>query len=194
MHVLFHLVRHAAYPLIGKVLGGRADHTLSADGRAAADRVGVILQERRPSAVLTSPVQRARETAEVIAQHVECEVQIEDAFSEIDYANWTGRSFADLHDDASWRSWNSFRSTAEIPGGETMLLVQARAVAALVRYANTHVAGELVVVSHADVIKAVLAHFLGAPLDLMHRWEIAPASISQLVLYDNDAQILAVNA
>jgi probable phosphoglycerate mutase len=74
-----------------------------------------------------------------------------------------------------------------------MLAVQARAVAGLRHHAARHGNAEVVVVSHADVIKAVLAHFVGAPLDLMHRIEIGPGSISQLMLSAEDAQVLTVN-
>jgi probable phosphoglycerate mutase len=74
-----------------------------------------------------------------------------------------------------------------------MLAVQARAVAGLRHHAARHGNAEVVVVSHADVIKAVLVHFMGAPLDLMRRIEIGPGSVSQLLLHAEDAKVLAVN-
>ncbi|MBV9734531.1 MAG: histidine phosphatase family protein, partial [Acidisphaera sp.] len=112
---------------------------------------------------------------------------------EVDFGDWTGDRFEALHARPEWRAFNRFRSTAPIPGGETMLAAQARAVGAVLRLRAAHPDAELAVVSHADVIKAVLAHFLAAPLDLFSRIEIAPASRSVVVLYDETAAIAGVN-
>ena len=88
--------------------------------------------------------------------------------------------------------FNSFRSTAAVPGGETMLPAQARAVAAWPG-AGPLRRGQVAIVSHGDVIKAVLAHFLAVPLDLFRRIEIAPASRSELQLYPAHVRVLGVN-
>jgi broad specificity phosphatase PhoE len=193
MQTLFHLIRHGAYPLLNQALGGRGNHGLSEEGRAQAARIARRLADRPIGAVVSSPVQRARETAEPIAALMGLEPRIDPAFTEIDFAAWSGKRFADLADDPAWRSWNSFRGTAGVPGGETMLAVQARALAGLSRLAVRYPDAELAVVSHADVIKAVLTHVLGAPLDLMRRLEISPGSISQLALRADDATVLAIN-
>ena len=193
MQALFHLVRHGSYALLDHALGGRADHPLSPQGRDEAERIAVWLEDRQPCKVVSSPMRRAIETADLIARHRSLPVQTDPAFAEIDFADWTGRRFEELHPDCEWQAWNRFRSTAGVPGGEMMLVVQARAVAGLLSHATRRDDAEVVVVSHADVIKAVLAHFMGAPLDLMRRIEIGPGSISQLLLYAEDAKILAVN-
>jgi len=173
--------------------GGREPHALSEEGRAQAARIAEALKARAIAAVLSSPVQRAQETAAAIGSSLGRTVEVAPEFTEIDCGNWTGATFEKLRGLPAWRAWNSFRSTAAIPGGETMLAVQTRAVAGVVRLAATWPSQEVVVVSHADVIKAVLAHFLGMPLDLMRRMEIAPASISRLLLQDEDAKVLSVN-
>jgi broad specificity phosphatase PhoE len=190
---LFHLIRHAAYPLLEQALGGREPHALSAEGRAQAERLAASLGARPIAAVICSPVRRAMETGEPIARICGLQVESDPAFAEIDYAAWSGRPFAGLSSDPAWQAWNRFRSVAGVPGGETMLAVQARAVAGLVRLAARHPAAELVVVSHADVIKSVLGHFLGSPPDLMHRLELAPASVSRVRLFEQDVQVLDVN-
>jgi broad specificity phosphatase PhoE len=192
MAALFHLVRHGAYELLDHALGGRGAYPLSPQGREQAERVGAALAPRRPVGVVSSPVSRARETADLIARRLDLEVELEPAFSEINFADWTGARFQDLGSDPTWHAWNGFRSTAAVPGGEGMLAVQGRAIAGLVRHARSD--GELVIVTHADIIKAMLMHFLGAPLDLMRRLEIGPGSISQLLLLPDDARVLAINA
>ncbi len=193
MRTLFHLVRHGAYALVDHALGGREPHTLSGEGRAQARRVAAILGTRAINAVVSSPVQRARQTAAPIGEQCGLTVRLDPAFEEIDFGDWTGAQFDALHGDAAWRQWNVFRSTACAPGGEAMLAVQSRAVAGLRRLAAAFPDGEVVVVSHGDVIKAMLSHFLGAPLDLMGRLEVEPGSTSEVVLYDEDARILSVN-
>jgi len=190
---VFNLVRHGAYHLVGHGLGGRAPHALSEEGLAQAARVALALGERPVAALLSSPVRRAWETASVIGDRLGLAVADAPEFTEIDFAGWTGLSFAALEAQPAWRAWNRFRSTAAVPGGETMLAVQARAMAGLRRLAAAWPDGEVVVVSHADVIKAVLAHVLGAPLDLLHRIEVAPASTSRLAVAEEDAVVLGIN-
>jgi probable phosphoglycerate mutase len=193
MPTLFHLIRHGAYPLLDQALGGRADHDLSDLGRTQADRLAARLAQRPIAAVVTSPVRRAQQTAAPIAAGLGLDLAADPAFSEIDFAGWTGRRFADLAADPAWQAWNRFRGSAVVPGGESMLAVQGRAVAGVLRWAAAYPTAELAIVSHADVIKAVLAHVLGAPLDLMRRMEIGPGSLSQVWLAEADAKVLAVN-
>jgi probable phosphoglycerate mutase len=189
----FNLVRHATYALLDNSLGGRAPHPLSEKGRWQAARLADRFADRIIAAVVSSPVERARETAALVAARVDRALEINPDFAEIDFGAWTGARFVDLQTEPAWQAWNSFRSSAGIPGGETMLAVQARAVAGIMRLAQRYPNAELVVVSHADVVKAVLGHFMGVPLDLLRRFEIAPASISQLVLFEADAQVRGIN-
>ncbi|HYZ24811.1 MAG TPA: histidine phosphatase family protein [Rhodopila sp.] len=190
--MLLHLVRHAHYAQFDQALGGREPHALSPAGQAQAAALAGRFARRPVASVTSSPVRRALETAALIAARLGLPAEPDNAFNEIDYAGWTGRRFADLDGDPAWRAWNAFRSTAGVPGGETMLQVQARAIGGVTRIA-AQAGPEAVIVTHADVIKAILAHFLGAPLDLIHRLEIAPASISQAILTPQDARVIAVN-
>jgi broad specificity phosphatase PhoE len=187
------LVRHGSYSFLDRGLGGRGDFALSEQGRAEAERAGIWLLRYHPVAIVSSPVQRARETADLIALRLGHPVQVDAAFAEIEFAAWSGKRFEDLDRDPAWHAWNRFRSTARVPGGESILEVQLRAVTGLLHHAALHPEGDLAVVSHADVIKAVLMHFLGCPLDMMRRIEISPGSLSELVLYSQDAKVLAIN-
>lgn len=194
MQTLFHLVRHGQYGLIDRALGGRAPgHPLNAAGREEAERVAGALRGRIVAAVVSSPVQRAQETAAPIAAALGLAVQTDAALVELDCGEWTGMTFDTLRERPEWRRWNRFRSCAAIPGGETMLAVQARTVAALERLHAAHGGMEIVVVSHADVIKAVLLHVLGAPLDHMGRLEVGPGSRSLVAWHDETARVLAAN-
>jgi broad specificity phosphatase PhoE len=191
---IFHLVRHAQYDLLGRVLAGRTPGLhLNADGQIQADALGRELAGRGIVAVVSSPRERARETAAPAAASLGLTVQVDEGFDEVDFGAWTGARFKDLADRPVWRAWNVFRSMTAAPDGETMLAAQARAVAALLRWRAAHGEGEIVVVSHGDVVKAILAHALAVPLDLFRRIEIAPASRSVLVLGDDDARVTGIN-
>ena len=141
-------------------------------------------------------MQRAVETAAPIAAALGLAVRIDAAVVELDCGEWTGMSFEALRERPEWQRWNRFRSSAAIPGGESMLAAQARTVAALERLHAEHGGqggAEVVVVSHADIIKAALLHVLGAPLDHMGRLEVGPGSRSVVSWHDETARVLAAN-
>ena len=190
----FHLVRHGDYPLLGKILAGRTTgHSLSAAGLAQARGVAEALAGLPIAAVVSSPLERTRETAEPIADRFGLDVMIEPDVIEIDFGDWTGRSFEQLREWSGWPAFTRFRSTAQVPGGESMLAVQMRSIAAVVRLRGAYPDGEIVVVSHGDVIKSIVAHFLTIPLDMFRRFDIAPASRSVVAVSDEDSRVLAVN-
>lgn len=190
----FHLVRHAEHGLLGHRLTGRMLGVgLSEAGKRQAEELAAVLGTRPISAVVSSPLQRARETAAPIAARLGRAVAIEPGLNEIDFGAWTGRDFAELEADPAWQAWNRFRSTAPCPGGESMLAAQARAVHALVALRAAYPADEVVLVSHQDVLKALLAHVLGLPLDHLFRFSLDPAHRSVLLLWETDARVDAIN-
>jgi probable phosphoglycerate mutase len=190
----FYLVRHAAYDLLGRVLAGRMRGvSLSETGRQQAEAVADALASRQLAAVISSPQPRALETASPIAARHGLEPQMEQALDEIDFGDWTGMRFDELAARADWRAFNTFRAMALVPGGETMQQAQTRAINAILRLRATFPGQAVVVVSHGDIIKSVIAHVLAVPLDLFRRIEISPASCSMLVLEDEDVRIEAVN-
>jgi len=191
---MFHLVRHGAHGPLGSVLAGRMpDVALGDAGRAQAAALARRFSAEAIAAVISSPVQRAVETAAPVAAVLGVPVQADPGFEEIDFGRWTGAAFADLDGSAEWDAWNAARGLAPTPGGETMLAAQARAVAALGALRGRYGDAAVVVVSHADIIKAILAHALGMPLDLIHRLDIAPASTSTLALGDAHAVVHRLN-
>ncbi len=172
------LVRHGSYGLLGKALGGRADHPLDEAGRHEAGRAGAWLAAAALGAVLSSPVRRARETAEILARHAGLPVIEAPDFSEIDFGEWSSRSFASLSGDPAWETWNRNRGLARVPGGETMLEAQLRSIRGLWRAAA--LAPSVAIVTHADIIRAIVLHILGSPLDFYDRLEIPPGSLTEI--------------
>jgi len=193
MGTVFHLVRHASHDLVGRVLVGRGPVALSEAGQREAGMVSRMLAGAGLAGVVTSPQPRAQQTAAVIAARTGVAVTVDPGLDELDFGAWTGAAFDALQDDPCWRAFNTFRGGTPIPGGETMLAVQARAVGTVLRLRDAHPDTALALVSHADVLKAVLAHFLGMPLDLIGRIELAPASRSLLTVFETDAVVQGVN-
>jgi probable phosphoglycerate mutase len=144
--------------------------------------------------VHASPLARALETAAALARPHGLPVVAAPGFVEVDYGTWTGRDFATFGDDAAWRAWNAARGVAAVPGGETFAAVQGRAVAAALSLAARH--GDdarVAVVSHADVVRAVLGHVLGIAPELQGRLDIEPASVSEVEFAPWGARVVRVN-
>jgi probable phosphomutase (TIGR03848 family) len=190
----FLLIRHALHRLGGDTIAGRLpDVSLSAEGASQAAQLAARVAAVPLEAIYSSPLERTWETAAPLGVATGLDVQRCDAIAEIDFGEWTGRRLDELRGTPHWSRWNAYRSGSRAPGGESMLEVQSRAVGALERLRDAHPIGRVALVSHADVIKAMLAYGLGAPLDLMQRIEISPASVSALVVAEYGPWVLCVN-
>lgn len=173
------LVRHAAHDNVGSYLAGRTPGVaLGVHGSAQARRLARRMGREAIDVIHASPVQRARETAQAIADVARREVEIAPALEEIDFGSWSNRTFNDLNQDDHWRRWNAARSITATPSGETMLGVQARVFEHVLRTVAAHEGKTIVMVSHADPIRAALGVLIGLPLDRLPALDIAPASIS----------------
>lgn len=192
---VFHLVRHAEHDLLGRVLTGRMPGVpLNGRGREQAVRLARHFAGRAVAAVVSSPMQRAQETAAPIAAALGLEVATDAGLDEIDFGDWTGMVFEALQGAPGWQVWNQFRGTAPTPGGETMVEALSRALRCLARWREAAPDGEVVLVSHQDVLKAVLAHSLGAPLDLMQRIELGAGSCSVVQIFvESGARVDSLN-
>ena len=188
------LVRHAAHDRVDRVLCGRMPGVgLGEAGQRQAEALARRFACEGVDAVWTSPLQRARETAEPVAARLGLAARPSDALCEIDFGAWTGQAFDALRDDPRWRRWNEARGSERPPGGESMSEAQTRAAAEVERARAEHPDGRVVLVSHSDVIKAVLAGVLGLPLDAYSRFEVSPASVSALAVWDGGGKVLSMN-
>jgi broad specificity phosphatase PhoE len=188
------LIRHATTDAVGHSLSGRLPGIhLNAVGIAQAERLADRLRAFNISEVYSSPMERAVETAKPIVERLSRSCIIEEAFVELDFGKWTNLSFQELEGDPQFKHFNTFRSNTRIPGGEMMLEAQARMIAGLEKLAAKHPDQTVAVISHSDLIKSAIAHFAGTHLDLMQRFEISPASLSIVAVYEDTAQILLLN-
>jgi probable phosphoglycerate mutase len=189
------LVRHALCDPIGRSLAGRrAGVPLNAEGRAQARALATRLDATSLSAIYSSPLERAMETATEIGRARGLAPVTIESLTELEVGEWTGATFDELRDDERWRAFNAYRSGTRPPEGELAAEVQARVVVALEQLADRHGEETIAVVSHADVIRTAIAYFIGVPIDLARRLEIDPASVSVLELAPWGPRLLALNA
>jgi probable phosphoglycerate mutase len=166
---------------------------LSARGRAEAAAVAARLAGEDLSALYASPMQRTGETAEAIAKATGLAAQTDGDLIELDYGNWTGSTFEALGEDPRWPLWNAARGVTRIPGGESLIEVQARMRRFVDRARARHPDQRICAVGHGDAIKAILAHATGMPLDNLDRLEVSPASVSVLVAGDWGMKVFSIN-
>jgi broad specificity phosphatase PhoE len=175
------LTRHAWSTADGIRLAGRMPGVaLTTAGVIQAERLAERLAPFDPTAVYSSPLDCAIATATPLALRLVMPIEIEPGLDEIDFGEWTGLSFDELERRAAWRLFNDDPSRIAIPGGESLQQVGWRAVHAIVGIAKSHPDGTVVVVSHEDVIRLLLARVLGMPLSTYRRLAIEPASCCEL--------------
>lgn len=193
----FLLIRHALCDPVGRSIAGRQPGIhLNDTGRGQASRLAERLEGLSLEAIYSSPLERAQETAEPIGRAKGLPVQTVEAWNEIDFGEWTGRALHDLEPLPEWKRFNSSRSSCTIPGGENMADVLGRVLRDLDRLRCLHPAqGSCVaVVSHGDVLRTLVAHVLGIPLDFFQRLEISPASVTSLEISGQVPRVLLLNS
>lgn len=166
---------------------------LSEEGRRQLDRLCRRVRAAEAHAVCTSPLERAVATAEALGAALGVPVTVAEELNELDYGRWTGRTVQELAAEPLWPAWNSFRSGTRVPGGETLIEVQARALRLVERLRGEHPGGRVLLVSHGDVIRGLLLHFLGSSTDFIHRLVVDPGSISTVAVGEHGPRILGIN-
>jgi len=190
------LVRHGQTATTGKLLPGRAPGLHLADGgREQAERAAARIAELdNVDAVYASPLERARETAAPIAKARGLRAHIDRGLLECDFGDWTGGELTKLMKLPEWGTVQRAPSTFRFPNGESFSEMQHRIVSAVDRLRATHRGGTIVCVSHADPIKAAVAHALGTHLDLFQRIVISTCAISVIAYGLGAPAVLAVNS
>jgi probable phosphomutase (TIGR03848 family) len=197
------LVRHGSTATTGTELPGRASGLhLSDAGRAQAEAVAARIalasgngrKRRSVAAVYSSPLERTRETAAPIADATGRHVQVDDGLLELDIGDWTGLDLKAARKRPEWVTIQRYPSGFTFPGGESFVDMQARIVACVERLRSAHPGGTIVAVSHADPIRAAVAHAMGTHLDLFQRVVISPCSLTAIAYGAGGPLVLTVNS
>ncbi len=191
------LIRHGQNDWVDKkrLAGWTPGVHLNEEGQKQVASLAERLEKIPIKAIYSSPLARCVETAQAIAHPRELDVQIRDSVGEVRYGHWEGKKIIKLaKKKRKWHAVQHYPSRFRFPGGESFLEVQSRAVSGL-ETLNNHHAGELIaVVSHADVIKLLLAYYIGSHIDLFQRIIVSPASVSVLALgKDGSCRVLRIN-
>jgi probable phosphoglycerate mutase len=189
------LIRHGEnnYTQTGKLAGWIKGVHLNEMGRVQATTLAENLATYPINYVYSSPLVRALETARPIAASKKLTVRKCYQVGEVRYGQWQGKSLKVLRKTKLWNQIQNRPAISSFPDGESIRYAQIRAVGAIEKIVGRHPKGCIVVVSHADVIKLILAHYLGLALDLYQRIVINTASISELNISYNGVKVIRIN-
>lgn len=190
----FYLIRHGSNDFFSHTLVGRTPGVhLNEIGTREANELASALTGENIQKILTSPMERCRETAAPLAEKLHVPAEVSHALLEVDFGDWTGKKFADLEAGEDWRKWNTFRSGHRVPNGESMLQIQQRMVGLIMELHRDFRGQRIALFSHGEPLRAAMIYFLGAPLECIRRIDISPASVTILQLSDWEAQFRCLN-
>jgi probable phosphomutase (TIGR03848 family) len=191
---ILYLVRHGVTEHTGKVLSGWMPGIhLNPQGTEEAEAAAASLAGVKLRAIYSSPIERCFQTAELVARPHRLDIHLCDGLGEVRYGAWTNRSFKVLQRTKLWGRVQRWPSGARFPDGESLREVQARAIAAMEAICAEHSKHSVCAVSHADVIRLVVAHYLGLHIDLFQRIIVGPGSITVLAVGEDGPKVVAVN-
>jgi len=188
------LIRHGETDWLGERLAGRLpDIHLNAEGRAHADALAAMLRPIPLDAIYSSPLERARETAEPAARAAGKPILEDERLQEVDFGELTGKPFTELRGLAIWQDVHHTPSMVRYPGGESLTEAQERAVRMMEEILAGEGTGIVALFTHADTIRLTLAHFLQMPLAAYHTLVTDPASVSVLIFNRKTVRVAGIN-
>ena len=194
------LIRHAQAASAGLLAGRLPGMSLTDTGRGATIDLARRMGGLNIAALYTSPRQRASETALALSRTLGIQAQVDEAFDELDYGEWSGKRIDEMDRslDPRWRAFNERRDVTRPPLGEWMIEAQVRCVSRLRSFATIHSSSAVGIVTHADIIRAIVAYCAGVSLNHVLRIRIPPASVTIVSCRQRaggiDAEVLALNS
>ncbi len=191
------LIRHAENEFVkeGRLAGRLPNVHLNQAGVDQATRLADKLKVLRLKAIYSSPLERTVETAQQICEPHKLDIILEPGLLEVDYGEWQGKTLKSLRRRKLWKIVQQVPSQMRFPGGESFTEAQIRIVNALNQIAAQHKARDLLVcVTHSDMIKLAIAHYIGLSIDMFQRLHISPASISVVNISQDGGHLLSMNA
>lgn len=191
------LIRHGVtdWHHQGKVLG-RRDVGLSAEGIEQARATAAALADVEIGELISSPMQRALQTANIIAERHDLDVARDPRLIEFEVGRWQGMTYQAVTESPEYQRFLADPSAPSVPGGESLAAIRRRAVAAVEQALADSPTGEAIgLVCHSGIIRVLLAHYLGSPTANYHRIRVSPGSVSILSFADDRElpRVLAIN-
>ena len=191
------LIRHGQTTTTGVELYGRKPGVhLSDIGVGQAEKVAERISEmnqRAIAAIYSSPLERTRETAMPISKTVRIPIKRNRGLIELDVGDWTGRKLSQLRKLKAWSTVQKYPSGFRFPNGESFVQMQTRMSQTVDGLVATHPGKTVIAVSHADPIRALIAHAMGTHLDLFQRIVVSPCSVTAILYTSSGPVVLAVN-
>jgi probable phosphoglycerate mutase len=188
------LIRHGLTDTTGKRLTGRTPGIhLNEAGMRQAEELAQRLSRSRIDVIYSSPLERCAETAQPLAGGRGLQPKWDEGLLEVDYGDWSGRPLKELAKLPLWQRLRASPADVRFPAGEAIREAQARGMAAVERLQAAHAAGVVAAFTHGDLIRLVVAHFVGIHIDLYQRLHVAPASVTALVISDGPARLVHYN-
>jgi len=191
---IFLLIRHGQTDYVNEVLAGRINAPLTDYGRRQAQRLAEVLSQQPIRAIYSSPMCRAVETAQPLAEAMHLFVEMDPTLTQVDFGDWQGLHFDELQEREDWRAFKQDPSSIGCPGGERMDAVRHRVVLGLERIASSYEDEDIVAIfSHGSIIRHAITFFLDMPLSALNRVRIDPASVSELSVMNGTACLQSLN-
>ena len=196
MPIIF-LIRHGEneYVKEGRLAGRTPNVHLNQTGTQQADQLARYFSNIKIRAVYSSPLERTIETAQPIAAALNLTIQIRDGLNEVDFGDWQGKTLKSLRRRKLWNIVQSAPSQARFPGGESFSEAQLRIVNEIGNICSKHKPkDQIICISHSDMIKLLVAYYIGLPVDYFQKLFISPGSISAMYFAEMGGKLVTLNS
>ncbi len=192
---IFLLIRHGENDWVGKRLAGRTPQVhLNATGKKQAEAISELLSQLPFNAIYSSPLERAMETAQPLAETLSLPINIQNGLQEIDFGDWQGKTIKQLQRLKLWKTVQSNPEAMTFPGGESFIQAQNRLSTCLMQLNEQHTETDLIACfSHSNSIRLLVAHFLNMPLNAFQRISIDTTSISTIMISESQIHVPTIN-
>ncbi len=189
------LIRHGENNFVGKRLAGRLPGVhLNENGQKQAEAIAALLKEMPVTAIYSSPLERAMETAQPLADALNLPVQICEGLLEVNFGKWQGKTLKQMQRMKLWKTVQEKPSAMRFPEGESFAEARERVVQAIEEIKAAVGEKEIVACfSHSDTIRLAVSYYLDMPLDSFQRVGVDTASLSALFLSEGMPRVLNVN-
>jgi len=188
------LIRHGDTDYVDEALAGRIDSPLNLLGIQQSEAIANAIKHLPIQAIYTSPLIRTQQTAEPLAKLLNLEININHELNQVNFGKWQGMDFDELVQDPDWKLFRENPASVKIPGGEDSSMVRERVSNAIHLLSQQYEEEEIIAIfSHGSIIRHTISYFIGLPVNNSNQIQIAPASISTLMVRERNGKLLHLN-